>query len=170
MYSKNSLSWFWRCKEYPCPLSPDFWLWRTLDVSDWGLASWFWVGYGHWSFVHPYSEFGLSILILKVQRTSMSFKSWFGASEDTGGSWLGFGILILIWIWSLVFGSPIFKILVLYPDFEGAKKIHVFWVLIWGFEGHSRFLTEVWHLDDDLDMVTGLWSILNPNFGYSSLF
>ena len=120
----GSLSWFWRCKEHPCPLSPHLGLWRTLEVPDWGLASWYWFGYGHWSLVHPYAEFWLSILILKVQRTSMSFKSWFGALEDAGGSWLGFGILILIWIWSLAIGTPIFRILALYLDFEGAKNIH----------------------------------------------
>ena len=71
------------------------------------------------------SLFQLFILILKVQRTSMSFKSWYGALEGTGGSWLGFCILIMIWIWSLVFGTPICQILALYLDFEGAKNIHV---------------------------------------------
>ena len=103
----GSLSWFWRCKEHPCPLSPDLELWRTLEVPDCGLASWYWFGYGHWPSVHPYAKFWLSILILKLQRSSMSFKAWFGALEDAGGSWLGFGILILIWIRSLVFGTPI---------------------------------------------------------------
>ena len=120
-----ALYWFWRCKEHPCPLSPHLGPWRVLEVPDWGLASWYWFGYGHWSLIHPYSKFWLSILILKVQRTSMSFKSWFGALEDAGGFWLGFGILILIWIWSLVFDTQIFKILALYLDFEGAKNIHV---------------------------------------------
>ena len=67
----------------------------------------------------------LSILILKVQRTSMSFKSWFGYLLGVGGSWLGFGILILIWIWSLACYILMFLILALYPDFEGAKNIHV---------------------------------------------
>ena len=61
----------------------------------------------------------------KVQRTSMSFKSSFGALEDAGGSWLGFGIWTLIRIWSLVFASPMIQILALYLDFEGAKNIHV---------------------------------------------
>ena len=89
----GALSWFWRWKEHPCPLSPDLGLWRMLEVTDWGLASWYWYGYGHWSLVQPYSEFWLSSLILKVQRTSMSFKSWFGALEDAGGSWLG------SWLW-----------------------------------------------------------------------
>ena len=73
----GSLSWFWRCKEHPCPLSPDLGLWRMLEVPDWGLASWSWLGYGHWSLIYPCSEFWLSILILKVQRTSLSFKCWF---------------------------------------------------------------------------------------------
>ena len=82
-----------------------------LKVPDCAFTSWYWFGYGHWSLVHPYAKFWLSILILKVQRTSMSFKSSFGALEDAGGSWLGFGILILIWIWSLVFDLPILRFL-----------------------------------------------------------
>ena len=85
----------WRCKKYACPLSPDMGLWRTLEVPDWGFAPWYWFGYGHWSLFHPYSEFWLSILILKMQRTSMSFKSSFGALEDAGGSWRGFAP----WYW-----------------------------------------------------------------------
>ena len=151
----GSLSWFWRCKDHSCPLSPHLGLWSMLEIPDWGLGSWSWFGYdycslirpcskfwlfldiegatnihvlspdlrlwwrlevpdwglayqswiwyGQWSLIHPCSEFWLSILIVKVQRTSMSFKSWFGALFWAGGSWLGFCILILIWIWSLVF-------------------------------------------------------------------
>ena len=87
----------------------------------------------------------------------MSFKSSFGALEDAGGSCLGFGILILILIWSLVIFTPMIQILALFPDFEGVKNIHAFQVLIWGFGGHWRLLTGVWHLNLDLDMVTGLW-------------
>ena len=56
----------------------------------------------------------------------MFFKSSFGALEDAGGSWLGFGILILIWIWSLVFDTPMIQILALYLDFKYAKNIYVF--------------------------------------------
>merc|ERR1712082_408160 len=68
-----------------------------------------------WSLVFdtPMFQFWLSILIWKVQRTSMSFKSSLWALEDAGGSWLGFGILILVWIWSLVFHTPMFQILAL---------------------------------------------------------
>ncbi len=123
--SLGYLSWFWRCKEYPCPLSPHLGFWRTLEVPDWGLASWSWFGYGHLSLIYPWSEFWLSILILKVQRTSMSFKSSFGALEDAWGSWLGLGTLIFIWIWSLTFDIPMIQIFALYLEFEGAKKIHV---------------------------------------------
>ena len=68
----------------------------------WRLASWSSFGYGHCSLIYPRSKFWLSILILKLQSTTMSFKSSFGALEDAGGSWLGFGILIFIWIWSWV--------------------------------------------------------------------
>ena len=67
-----------------------------------------------------------------------------------------FGILIFIWIWSLVFDILMIRILALYLDFEGAKNIHVLKVLIWGFGGRWRLLTGVWHLDLDLDMFTGL--------------
>merc|ERR1711954_366006 len=115
--------------------------------------------------VHLCSEVLLSILILKVQRTSMSFKSSFGALEDAGGYWLCFGILILIWIWSLVFDIPMIPILALHLDFEGAKNIHVLKVLIWGFGGRWRFLTGVWNLDLDLDMVTCLWYTHYLNIG-----
>ena len=47
------------------------------------------------------------------------------ALEGAGGSWLAFGILILILIWSMVFDIPMIQILALYLDFEGAKNIHV---------------------------------------------
>ena len=52
--------------------------------------------------------------------------------------------------------TTMFQILGLYLDFEGAKIIHVLQVLIWGFGGCWRLLTGVWHLDLNLDMVTGL--------------
>ena len=108
------LSCFLRCKEDPCPLSPDLGLWRRLKVPDSGLESWPWFGYGQWSLKHPCSTYWLSILILKVQRTAMSFRSLFGALEDAGGSWLGFGILISIWIRSLLFDTLMFHILAMF--------------------------------------------------------
>merc|ERR1711954_266169 len=76
----------------------------------------------------------------------MSFKFSFGVLQVAGGSLLGFGILILIGIWSLVFDIPMIKILALYLDFEGTKNIHVLKVLIWGFGGRWRFLTGAWHV------------------------
>ena len=60
-------------QEHPCPLTLNLVLLRMLDVPDWGLGSWPWFGYGHWYLDHPYSKFWHSILILKVQRTLMSF-------------------------------------------------------------------------------------------------
>ena len=86
----------------------------------------------------------------------MSFKSSFGALEDAGCSSLGFGILILFWLWSMVFDTPMIHILVLYLDFEGAKNIHVLKILIMGFGGCLMFLTGVQHLFHDLDMVRNL--------------
>ena len=73
--------------------------------------------------------------------------------------------LILILIWSLVIDTPIFLILALYLDFEGEKNIHVLKVLIWGFGGCWWLLTEGWHLDLELDLVTGLLYCHVPNFG-----
>ena len=48
------------------------------------------------------------------------------------------------------------QILALYLDFEGAKNIHVLYVLIWGFGGPWSLLAGVWKLDLDLDMATGV--------------
>ena len=45
----------------------------------------------------------------------MSFKSSFKALEDAGGSWMGFGILILIWILSLVFYTLRWDIKIIFP-------------------------------------------------------
>ena len=104
--SLGPLSWFWRWKDHPCHSSPPLGFWRTLEVPDRGLASWSWFGYGHWCLIQPWSKFWLSILILKVQRTSMSFKSFFRALEDAWGSWLR-------WFLDLYF------------DFEGAKTIRI---------------------------------------------
>ena len=49
-------------------------------------------------------------------------------------------------------------------DFEGANNIQLLQVLIWGIGRHCRFLTGVWHLDLDLDMVPGLYYTHDPNF------
>ena len=58
---------------------------------------------------------------------------------------------------TLIFDTLIiFQIWALYHDFEGAKNTHVLDVLIWGFGGYWRFLTGVWNLDLDLDMVKNL--------------
>ena len=73
------------------------------------------------------------MLIFKVQRMSMSFKSSFGALEAAGGSWLEFGILILIWILSLISYTTLFQIMAFKIDFELEKNIHILQVLIWGF-------------------------------------
>ena len=45
--------------------------------------------------------------------------SLFGALEEAGDSWQGFGILILIWIPSMVFYTPMFQMASPYTDFEG---------------------------------------------------
>ena len=116
-------NWFW---VHPCS---KFWLFILIlkvQRTKMSLKSLFWAfedfrgswlvlassnsfEYSYWSLIHKCSKFRLSTLILKVQRTSISFKSWFGFLKDAGGSWLGFGILILHWIWSLVIGTQIIQ-------------------------------------------------------------
>ena len=59
MFNILALSWIWRRKEHPCPLSPDLGLWRKLEVYDWGLQSWSCFGYGKWSLKHTCFEFWL---------------------------------------------------------------------------------------------------------------
>ena len=94
-----SPSWFWRCKEHPCPLSPNLGLLGMLEVTVWGLTSWSWFEYGHQYLIHPWSKFWLSILILMVQRTYMSYKSFLGLWRTlevpdwclTFWSWFGHG-------------------------------------------------------------------------------
>ena len=69
---------------------------------------------------------------------------------------MGFCSLILIWIWSLVFGTPILQDVALYLYFKGVKNSHVLQVLIWCFRGQWRFLSRVRYLDLDMDIVRNL--------------
>ena len=96
------------------------------------------------------SQFGFSMLSLKVQRTLLSLLPWIGALDDAGGSWLEFGILT--WILLSLFGSynSLFWIWVIYIDYEGAKNPHVCIALNWGCQWPWRFLIRVWDLDLDL--------------------
>ena len=138
-------SWFWYGHLSSIHPFSEFWfsiLLLKVKRTSMYLKSWFgafgdtggsWLGVGIiiliwiWSLVlkYPCSEFWRSVWSFKLQRTSMSFKAWFGALEDAGGSWPRFGILILLWIWSLVCDTPMFQILALYVDFEAARNIHV---------------------------------------------
>ena len=77
----------------------------------------------------------------------MSFKSWCGALNDAWCSWLGFGIFILIWLWSLVFIHHWFKSLLSFLILKVQR-----------------------HLDLDSIMVTGLWHTHDPNFCSLSWF
>ena len=100
--------------------------WFRALVYDWG----FWLSFDImiliwiWSLAFNTPMFLILALHfdLKVQRTSMSFKSCFWALEDAGGPWLWFGILILILPWSLAVHKLIFQILALYLDINFAVK------------------------------------------------
>ena len=81
--------------------------------------------------------FRISALYLDFEGTKNIDMSWYGALEDASGSWLEsgiwFGILILIWIWSLAFDKPIFwilQVLDLSLDLVDAKSIYVFYGMI----------------------------------------
>ena len=132
-----------------------------LEVPDLGLASWSRFRYGQWSLIYPWSEFLPSILILKVKRTSTPFKSLFEALEDAVGSWLGFGILILIWILSMVFNIPTIQIFALYLDFEGVKSSMSFKSSFRALEDAGGFwlgfeiliLIWIWSLVFDIPMI-----------------
>ena len=113
----GSLSWFWRCKDHPFPLSPNWGLWRILEVPDWGLAFWSWLGYGDLSLNQGYSKFWIPILILKMQKHPRSLGPHV-ALKDDGDSWLGFDSWILIWILSLVCDTSMIQVLALYLQFE----------------------------------------------------
>ena len=76
-------------------------------------------------------------------------------------SWFGYGP------WSLIHGWSKFWP---YLGFEGAKNLHVIYVLIWGFGGCWMFLTGSGHLDLNRNMVTGLWYTHVPYLGSLSWF
>ena len=98
----------------------------------------------------------------------MSFKPWFGAFVGAGGSWLGFSILIFIWIWSLVFdtGYPKFW---LYIDLEGKEypsRKSPYLGLRWRLDVPDwRFVSWSWFYMD-----TGIWYPYIPIFGSPSSF
>ena len=154
--SFGSLSWFWRCREQPCLLHTDLGLQRMLEAPDWGLGFLSWYQHSLWSLGDICSKLAL-YLDLEGAKNIQVLKVLNEALENARGSWLGFNNLIFIFIWSLVFGTPIFQILALYFDFKGAKNIHVLKFLIWGFGGCYRLPTGVWDLEFDLNIVTGLW-------------
>ena len=145
----GSLSWFWRCKEHPCPLSPHLGLWRTLEVSDWGLASWPWFGYDHWSL--------LSIVILKVQRISMSFKSSFGSWRSMQAPDLGLALWSWFWYchWSLIHPCSEFWLSILILKVQRTSVSFKSW---FGAYSMLEFLNGVW--DHDHKLQTERFSIL----------
>ena len=108
--------------------------------------------------IHPSSKFMWSILILRLQSSSYPWGYWgfwgFGVS-----SWSGYGHWFFIAPWSKFW---------LYHDFEGAKQSMSF--KSWGLGRCWRFLTGIWDLHVDLDMVTGHWYIQVPNFGSLTWF
>ena len=130
------------------------------EVPDWGLASWSWFGYGPWSLIHPWSKLWLCILILKVQRKSMCYKSSFGALDMVTGLWYTNdpNLSYLSWFWRCKeHPCPLSHHLGLWrmldvPDW-GLVPISLFWNTQWslmhpwsGFGSISLFLRCKEHL------------------------
>ena len=82
--------------------------------------------------------------------------SGFGVLEDAGGFLFGLGILVLISIWSLFYATPMLHFLALFLIVKGAKNIHILEFLISDFGGYLRFMTVIWHLNLDFDLVPSL--------------
>ena len=93
------LSRFWRCKEYQCPLSPDLELWLMLEVPGWSLVSWSWFAYGLYLHIEGAKKIYDFQMRIWIFRGCWSFLT-------------GVSILILIFIWSMVFDTLIFKSLI----------------------------------------------------------
>ena len=70
--------------------------------------------------------------------------------------WMGFCILIMTFVCSLVFDIHILKILAVYIDYEGTKNFQILSELIQGLEDTG---------DSWFNMVTGLWWANYQNFG-----
>ena len=120
----GSLFWIWRCKEHPCLLSPHLGLWRTLEVPDWGLASWYWFGYGHWSLVLHMPNFGSLSWFWRCKEHPCPLSPHLGLWRTLEVPDWGFTSWSWFWYchWYLLLMSGI---LCLYLDFESAKNIHV---------------------------------------------
>ena len=121
--NSGSLSWFCRCKAISCLLSPDLELWRMLEAGVWHLHLNLEMVTCLWVWCTLVLNLGSLSSFWRCKEHLCPLKSWLGALEDAGGSWLGLGIIFLIWIWLLIFDTPMYWILALYLDFEGTKNI-----------------------------------------------
>ena len=128
----------------------------------------FWNGICHfiliwiWSLVFGTAMIWMLALYLdfECEKTSMFFESWLWTLEDAGGSWIGFVILILICILSLVFGTAMIWMLALYLDFEGAKTIHVLKSPDFGLWKRLEALD--WGLASESWFGYGHWGLVHP--------
>ena len=54
------------------------------------------------------------------------YKLWVWALEEGKGSWFGFHILIMIWIWFLSFDKTLVQIFVVLIDIEWVNTIYIY--------------------------------------------
>ena len=160
-----SLSWYWRFKKPLYHLSPHLGRWRMLKVPDWCLAYGSWFEYGHQSLIHLWFKFWFSILILKVQRHPCPLNPDLGLWRTLEApdcdlvfcSWYVYGY------WYLM--PPSSKFWLSFFILKVQRTSISLKGFILGFGGHWRFLTGVWHLNLNLDMVTCLWYTYDQHIG-----
>jgi len=163
------LSWYWRCKEHQCPLSPNLELWRMLDVPDWGIASWSWFGWVkepcldltlsfHFTQIGRSWDFNFLCLCLCMCMCLCLCPTVILLSQAQ----MGFGFELWQFFYSHWYLIHMCSTFWLYIDFDGAKNIHVLYVPIWDFGGR-------WSLDvPDCSLVSlswfvyGHWSLIHP--------
>ena len=115
-----------------------------------GLRLWLFLR-GFWHFHHdsdmvlenwlsPYPNYSFINQFLGCKEPSGPLGPDFRALKDARGFWLGFSIIIMMWIWFQNFGQLLSQSLAFQTYFEGTKNPLVFQVLIWGFGGCWSFL------------------------------
>ena len=156
-----SLSWFLRCKEHTCPLSPNLGLWRMLQFLDWGLSSGSWLRIVHGYWYSRVLNFDSLSWFWRCKEHPCSLSPYFWALEDTEVTWLRFGVLILNWIESLIFDTPMFQALEDSGDYwSGFGILILIWIRLVVFDKFcSKFWLTIWIL-----RCKEHWCSLSPVF------
>ena len=85
--------------------------------------------------------------------------------EDTGGSWMGFEILIQALICSFTWEESVQNFSFLYWVLK-CKELSCHYCLDWEYGGHWRFLIGIWTLNQGINMSRYPRRIYVPNFSF----